>query len=150
VNTLNHEVRSQQEIFARATRPIDRAVIANAEHELSVHSGYATAQVLDPLEFGHAIRDTFSKVSRSSFQSAQNKSELAEVMTFKRPLGFCGLFQLKGSGNVDFKRSTIDQFIQLGKRLRVGLSVIARHLHVTTLLRNVLHAIGVSGSATFP
>ncbi len=39
VNTLNHEVRSQQEIFARATRPIDRAVITNTEHKLSVHSG---------------------------------------------------------------------------------------------------------------
>ena len=56
VNTLNHEVRSQQEIFARATRPIDRTVIANTEHKLSVHSGYAMAQVLDPLEFSHAIQ----------------------------------------------------------------------------------------------
>jgi hypothetical protein len=43
VNAFYQEVRSQQEIFARASGPIDRAVIANAEHKLSVHSGYATA-----------------------------------------------------------------------------------------------------------
>ena len=55
VNALNHEVRCQQEIFVRTSRPIDRAVIANTEHKLSVHSGYAAAQALDRLNFTHAI-----------------------------------------------------------------------------------------------
>jgi hypothetical protein len=64
VNALDHQVRSQQEIFARASRPKNRAVIANAEHQLSVRSGYTTAQVLDPLEFSHAIQFGLSGLNR--------------------------------------------------------------------------------------
>src|SRR5918993_2406792 len=59
VNALNHEVRRQEEIFAGASRAINCAIIANTEHKLSVHSGYATAQVRDRLKFTHAIHSGF-------------------------------------------------------------------------------------------
>ena len=46
-------------------------------------------------------------------------------MIIKRMLGLGRIFQLKGPRNVDFKRPAIDQFIQFGKRLRVGLPVVS-------------------------
>jgi hypothetical protein len=51
---------------------------------------------------------------------AQNQSQLAELVIIKCLLGLGGIFQIEGPRNVDFKRPAIDQFIQLGERLRIG------------------------------
>ena len=50
---------------------------------------------------------------------------------------------------MNFKRPSIDQFIQFGKRLRVTLVGVAHDLRVVTRLRNV-HTVRVSGPAAFP
>jgi hypothetical protein len=70
-------------------------------------------------------------------------------MRIKCPLSLGRIFQFEGLRNVDFERPTIDQFTQFGKRLWIGLAIVARDLHAVSRLRSVLHAVRVSGPAAF-